>query len=40
MGKKKKNGHKKQLPTEYILLATATLQLISAIVSLIERLTE
>lgn len=40
MGKKKKNGHKKNSTTEYILLATVLIQLIQAVVELITKLLE
>ena len=40
MSKKKKNGHKKHSPTEYILLVTVILQLIQAAIELISKLIE
>ncbi len=43
MGKKKKHkksGSKKQLPTEYILFATALIELIEILMEIIKKLTE
>ncbi len=40
MSGKKKSGHKKQLPTEYILLATAILNLIEVLWETIKRFIE
>lgn len=38
MGKKKKSDHKKNSPTEPIILVTAIIQLIIVIMDLLERL--
>lgn len=40
MSKKKKDGHKKNSPTEYILLATVIIQLMQSVVELITKLQE
>jgi hypothetical protein len=40
MSRKKKNGCKKPLPTEYILLATAILELIEILIEIIKLLIE
>lgn len=40
MSRKKKNGHKKNSPTEYLLLVTVILQLIQVVIELITELFE
>lgn len=39
MSGKKKNGHKKPTTTEIVLLVTAIIQLVIAVIELISRLT-
>ena len=40
MKKSKKSDHKKQLPTEYILLVVAILELIEVLMEIIKKLIE